>query len=62
MAVLDYFGNSTNPATYKLSSKLLNDSYQLIFGDKTAMETLVNAQALPRSFKDSYTMWLRDNK
>lgn len=62
LAVLDYYGNSTNPVTYKLSHKILNDSYNLFFGDKTLLETVINAQALPRSFRDTYAMWKRDNK
>jgi hypothetical protein len=34
-AVLDYFGNSTNPASYKLMSRVYNDLFSFIFGDKT---------------------------
>ena len=59
-AILDYIGNSTNPATYKLQSKVLNDTYQFIFGDKTIGQLTMGSQALPRSFKDTYEMWLRD--
>lgn len=60
-AVLDYIGNSTNPATYKLQSKVLNDTYQFVFGEKTLGQLVVGSQALPRSFKDTYEMWVRDN-
>lgn len=61
-AVLDYFGNSTNPASYKLMSRVYNDLFSFIFGDKTLGQLAIGSQALPRSFKDTYTMWLRDQK
>ena len=62
LTVIDYIGNSTNPATYKLQSKVLNDTYQFLFGDKTLGQLITGAQALPRSFKDTYEMWVRDQK
>lgn len=61
-AVLDYFGNSTNPATYKLQGKMVNDMGQFLFGDKTLQELIIGSQALPRSFQDTYYMWARDNQ
>jgi hypothetical protein len=35
MAILDYIGNQTNPATYKVGSKVVNDLYSFVVGDKT---------------------------
>lgn len=61
-AVLDYFGNSTNPATYKLQGKMANNLGQFLFGEKTLQELVINSQALPRSFQDTYYMWARDNQ
>ena len=61
-AVLDYIGNSTNPATYKLPTKILNDLGSFIMGDKTFGGLLMGSQALPRSFRDTYRMWVRDTQ
>lgn len=58
--VLQYFGNSTNPATYKLHSKVFNDLGNFVFGEKTFGELVMGSQALPRSFNDTYQMWARD--
>ena len=62
LAVLDFFGNSTNPATFKLQNKIFNDLTSFLFGDKTFGELMIGSQALPRSFQDTYRMWVRDNK
>jgi hypothetical protein len=35
LTVIDYFGNSTNPASYKLMSRVSNDLYNYVFGEKT---------------------------
>ena len=61
-AVLDYIGNSTNPATYKLPTKILNDLGSFIMGDKTFGGLIMGSQALPRSFRDTYRMWVRDTQ
>lgn len=61
-AVLTYLGDSTNPATYKLQSKLLGDAYDFVFGDKTLGQLTVGSQALFRSMQDSYKMYMRDTK
>ena len=61
-AVLTYLGESTNPATYKLQSKILNDAKNFIFGEKTAMQTLLGSQAVFRGMQDSYKMYMRDTK
>ena len=62
LAVLDYIGNSTNPAVYKLPARILNDSWKLATGDKTMGGFLMGLQAFPRAFQDSYRMYIRDNK
>lgn len=59
-SILSYLGNSTNPATYKLQSKILNDAYNFVFGEKTLGQTLMGSQALLRSMQDSYRMYVRD--
>lgn len=60
--IVEYLGNSTNPATYKVQSKILNDSYNLFFGDKTLKQTISGSQAFFRSMKDSWVMYERDTK
>ena len=60
-AVLEYFGESTNPATYTLATKVLNDTYNFVFGEKTLTDLAMNSVALPRTFRDTYKMWARDN-
>ena len=62
LAMLDYIGNQTNPATYKLQSKMLHDVWALAIGEKSFGQMLVGSQALPRSFQDTYKLWVRDNK
>ena len=62
LAVLDYIGNSTNPAVYKLPARILNDCWKLATGDKTMGGFLMGLQAFPRAFQDSYRMYIRDNK
>jgi hypothetical protein len=63
LAVLDYVGNSTNPASYKfVNTKIIKDGYSLLFGDKSITQYLIGMQALPRAFSDTYQMWVRDNK
>ena len=42
------------------STSILSDGYGLISGDKSFGDVLINSQALPRSFKDSYKMYIRD--
>lgn len=61
-AVLEYLGNQTNPAAYRVQSKIFTDLGSYIFGDKTFGEIIMNSQALPRSFKDTYHIWVRDTK
>lgn len=61
-AVLDYIGNSTNPATYKLPTKILNDMGSYLMGNKTFGGLMMGSQALPRSFRDTYRMWVRDTQ
>lgn len=60
LSVLEYVGNSTNPATYKLPTKLFNDLYKLATGDQTLMGTTMGAQAFTRAFRDTYRMYIRD--
>ena len=62
MAMLDYIGNQTNPATYRLQSKVLGDVWSFAIGDKTFSKILSGSQALPRTFQDTYNMWVRDTK
>lgn len=62
MAMLDYIGNQTNPATYRLQSKVLGDVWSFAIGDKTFGRILSGSQALPRTFQDTYNMWVRDTK
>lgn len=59
-AVLTYLGDSTNPATYKLQSKLLNDAFNVVVGEKTMGQTVMSSQAFFRSMQDSYKMYMRD--
>ena len=58
--VLTYLGESTSPATYKLQSKILSDTYNLVLGEKTFFQTTMNSQAFFRSMQDSYKMYMRD--
>ena len=62
MAMLDYLGNQTNPATYKIQSKILGDVWSYVVGEKTFSKILMSSQALPRAFQDTYNMWVRDTK
>lgn len=62
MAMLDYLGNQTNPATYRLQSKVLNDTWSFVVGDKSFGQIIMGSQALPRTFQDTYNMWVRDTK
>ena len=62
LAVLNYVGNQTNPATYKIQSKIVSDLWSLAIGDKTLGQVAVGSQALPRTFQDTYKLWARDNK
>ena len=62
MAMLDYIGNQTNPATYRLYSKAMTDSVSLLTGKKTFGQVLVGSQAAVRTFQDTYNMWVRDTK
>lgn len=61
-SVLDYIGNSTNPATYKLPTKAINDLLRFSFGDQTLYGTILGYSALTRSFRDSYRMYVRDTQ
>ena len=61
-ALLDYVGNQTNPATYRVQSKVLKDVWSFAIGDKTFGRILSGSQALPRTFQDTYNMWVRDTK
>ena len=61
-SVIDYVGNSTNPATYKLPTKVFNDLYKLATGDQTLMGTTMGAQAFTRAFRDTYRMYVRDTQ
>lgn len=61
-AVLTYLGESTNPATYTLQNKIFSDAKNFVFGDKTAMQTLMGSQAFFRSMQDSYRMYIRDTQ
>jgi len=49
-ALLDYVGNQTNPATYRVQSKVLGDVWSFAIGDKTFGRILSGSQALPRTF------------
>lgn len=60
MAIINYLGDSTNPATYKLQSKILNDAYNFVSGKKDFGQTIMGTQALLRSMQDSYRMYVRD--
>ena len=62
MAIYDYLGNQTNPATYRLQSKVFNDIWNFALGEKTMGQILMSSQALPRTFQDTYNMWVRDTK
>lgn len=62
MAMLDYLGNQTNPATYRLQSKVFNDLWSFAFGEKTFGQIIMGSQALPRSFQDTYNLWVKDTK
>ena len=62
MAMLDYLGNQTNPATYRLQSKVFNDVWDFAVGEKTMGQIIMGSQALPRTFQDTYNMWVRDTK
>ena len=62
MAMFDYIGNQTNPATYRLYSKAMTDSVSLLTGKKTFGQVLVGSQAAVRTFQDTYNMWVRDTK
>lgn len=61
-AIVDYIGNQTNPATYKLQSKIFRDIWGYVVGDKTMGQILISSQALPRTFQDTYNLWVRDTK
>lgn len=60
-AMLNYIGNQTNPATFKISSKIYHDVFSFVFGDKTFGQIAMNSWALPRTFQDTYKLWVRDN-
>lgn len=60
MAMLDYLGNQTNPATYRLQSKVFTDVWNFAIGEKSMGQILMSSQALPRTFQDTYNMWVRD--
>lgn len=62
MAIYDYLGNQTNPATYRLQSKVFNDIWNFALGEKTMGQIMMSSQALPRTFQDTYNMWVRDTK
>lgn len=62
LAMLDYLGNQTNPATYRLQSKVFNDVWSFALGDKTFGQIISGSQALPRTFQDTYNMWVRETK
>lgn len=62
VAMLDYLGNQTNPATYRVQSKIFKDVWNLAVGEKTMGQVIMGSQALPRSFQDTYKMWVRDTQ
>lgn len=62
LAVISYLGDSTNPATYKLQSKLANDAWNLVIGEKTLGQTIMGSQAMFRSMQDSYRMYMREER
>lgn len=61
-AVVTYLGESTNPTTYKLQSKIFKDVTGVVFGDKAVTQTLMGSQAFFRTMQDSYKMYMRDTK
>ena len=58
--IIDYVSNNTSPAAYKWLSRTTNDAWKLVSGQRSLGETIVNVQALPRAFQDSYKMYMRD--
>lgn len=62
LAILQYLGESTNPATYKLQSRVLKDLTNFAIGEKTVGQIAMGSNAFFRSAQDSYRMWLRDTK
>lgn len=62
VAVIQYLGESTNPATYKLHSRVLKDITAFALGEKTVGQLAVGSNAFLRSAQDSYRMYLRDTK
>lgn len=62
MAIIQYLGNDTNPATYSIYTKTVRDVWGLAIGEKTFGQVMMNAQALPRTFQDTYNLWVRDTQ
>lgn len=62
VAVIEYLGESTNPATYTLQKKLVTNTFEAFAGKKTAVQVLMDSQAFFRSMQDSYKMYLREQK
>lgn len=60
-AMLDYLGTSTNPASYKVPNKIINDTWKFISGQNSLGTTIMNSQALFRSFQDTYKLWAKNN-
>lgn len=60
--VIDYVTNNTKPAAFQWSQKFVNDTYKMMFGDKTFGEYVIGMQALPRSMQDTYKMYVRDTQ
>lgn len=60
--IIDYVSNNTSPAAYKWLSRTTNDAWKLASGQRSLGETIVNIQALPRAFQDSYKMYVRDTQ
>lgn len=43
MAIIQYLGNDTNPATYSIYTKTMRDLWGLAVGDKTFTQVMMNA-------------------
>lgn len=60
LALIKYFGDSTNPVTYDMGTKMLTDTYKLLSGKISFGPTMLSYSALYRSMQDSLKMYYRE--